>query len=72
MVNNDDVVVTLANGEVVRPAGCRSSECAITYQGGSLQMDFMQVTFSLLPGLTWSDGMPLTAHDSVYSYRLNC
>jgi peptide/nickel transport system substrate-binding protein len=28
------------------------------------------VTFKLLPGITWSDGKPLTAADSVYSYQL--
>ena len=71
VVNDDLRVVTLSNGELVRPAGCRSSDCAITYNGGSLQMDFMQVTFSLLPGLTWSDGTPLTAADSVFSFYLN-
>jgi peptide/nickel transport system substrate-binding protein len=70
VVNNADSVVTLANGEMVRPAGCRSADCAIPYNGGSLQMDVMQVTFSLLPGLTWSDGTPLTASDSVYSFTV--
>ncbi len=33
-------------------------------------MDQMQVTFSMLPGLTWSDGKPLTAEDSVYAYQV--
>ena len=71
VVNNDDTVVALSNGERVRPAGCRSSDCAITYSGGSIQMDVMSVTFSLLPGLTWSDGTPLTAYDSEFSYYLD-
>ncbi len=31
--------------------------------------DFMQITFHLRPGLRWSDGQPLTAHDFVYSWR---
>jgi peptide/nickel transport system substrate-binding protein len=71
VVNNNDTVVTLANGEWVRPAGCRSADCAITYSGGNLQMDVMQVTFRLLPWLTWSDGASLTAHDSVFAFNLD-
>ncbi len=35
-----------------------------------LEMDQLQATFRLLPGLTWSDGEPLTAADSVFSYEL--
>jgi peptide/nickel transport system substrate-binding protein len=64
--------VALAEGVVVRPAGCRSSDCAIAYDGTSaLQMDQMAVTFQLMPGLTYSDGTPLTAADSVYSFNLS-
>jgi len=33
-------------------------------------MNVMQVTFHLLPGLTWSDGEPLTAEDSVFAYQV--
>ncbi|MDT8306205.1 MAG: ABC transporter substrate-binding protein [Anaerolineae bacterium] len=35
-----------------------------------LEMTQLQATFRLLPGLTWSDGEPLTAADSVFSYGL--
>ena len=64
--------VTLTAGTMVRPAGCRSDTCAVKYNGtGSIQMDQMQVTFRLLPGLTWSDGEPLTSADSVYAYQLS-
>ena len=62
---------TLSAGLVVRPAGCRNTSCAITYDGQSpLQMDHMLVTFELLPGIHWSDGAHLTALDSVYSFAL--
>jgi peptide/nickel transport system substrate-binding protein len=62
--------VTLTQGVRLRPAGCRSDSCAIEYDGRSqIQMDQMQVTFRLLPGLTWSDGEPLTAADSVFAYQ---
>jgi peptide/nickel transport system substrate-binding protein len=55
----------------VRPAGCRSDECAIEYNGtASLAMDQMIVNFSLLEGLVWSDGEPLTSADSIYAFEL--
>ncbi len=64
--------VTLTKGVRIRPAGCRSDSCAVEYSGaGEVEMDQMQVTFRLLPGLRWSDGEPLTAEDSVYSFRLH-
>lgn len=71
VVDATDIPVTLDVGTRVRPAGCRSDTCAVVYDGKSaLQMDEMQVTYRLLPGLTWSDGQPLTAQDSVYAYNL--
>ncbi len=64
--------VTLAPGVQVKPAGCRSDTCTVTYDGKSeIQMDQMVVTFFMLPGLKWSDGMLLTASDSVFSYSLS-
>ncbi|MBI2332707.1 MAG: hypothetical protein HYU84_11210, partial [Chloroflexi bacterium] len=35
-----------------------------------LEIDQMIVTFRLRPDLTWADGTPLTADDSVYSFEL--
>ena len=64
-------VVSLAAGVNVRPNSCRSDTCAIKYDGTSaLQMDQLVVTFTMLKNLTWSDGNPLTANDSVYSYQV--
>jgi peptide/nickel transport system substrate-binding protein len=64
-------VVLLNTGTKVRPTGCRSDDCAITYDGSSsLQMDQMVVTFTMLEGLMWSDGTPITTSDSIYSYGL--
>jgi len=55
----------------VRPAGCRSDDCVVTYDGSSpLEMDQMIVNFSLLEGLVWSDGEPLTSADSLYAFDL--
>ena len=71
VVDASGTPVTLTVGTKVRPAGCRSEDCAVEYDGKSeVQLDQMQVTFRLLPGLTWSDGEPLTAADSVYAFNL--
>jgi peptide/nickel transport system substrate-binding protein len=63
--------VILEAGMRVRPSGCQSDECAIEFDGSpGLQMDQLSATFQLLPDLLWSDGEPLTAADSVYSFNL--
>ncbi len=63
--------ITLKAGDRIRPSGCRSDSCAIEYDGKTeVQVDQMAVTFRLLSGLQWSDGTPLTADDSVYSYEV--
>jgi peptide/nickel transport system substrate-binding protein len=64
-------VTVSAGDQVVDASGCQSEDCALDYDGTSdLEMDQLSATFQLLPGLTWSDGAPLTAADSVYSYKL--
>ena len=64
-------VVLLSTGTRVRPSGCRSDGCAVKYDGSStLQMDQLVVTFTMLKGLMWSDGSPLTSSDSIYSFGL--
>lgn len=71
VVSSSGAVVSLDTGTRVRPVGCRSDDCAVNYDGSSdIQMDQMVVTFTMLEGLTWSDGEPLTAEDSVYSFTL--
>jgi peptide/nickel transport system substrate-binding protein len=61
--------VSLDEGVVFRPSGCADFSCAQTYQGREpVQMDSLVVQFRLLPGIRWSDGEPLTAADSVYSF----
>ncbi len=63
-------VVTLTVGTRIRPAGCRNSGCAVTYDGSDVEMDQMRVVFRLRRGLTWEDGSPVQAADSVYSMEL--
>ena len=63
--------INLAAGARVLPAGCSGADCAQTWDGKKeLTMDSLKVSFHLLPGLKWSDGAPLTAADSVYSFNL--
>jgi len=71
VVDSSGAVVSLDTGVSVRPSNCRSDSCAVTYDGSSdIEMDQMVVTFTMLEGLTWSDGEPLTADDSIYSFDL--
>ncbi len=62
----DGDVVELTSGVVVENAqGDR-----IAFDGASIPMEQMVVTFTLRSDVRWSDGEPLTAHDSVYSFQL--
>jgi peptide/nickel transport system substrate-binding protein len=71
VVDADGSLVPLEAGARLRPAGCRGDDCVITYDGVSpLQMDQMIVTFRLRNDVTWSDGTPLSAEDSVYAFSL--
>lgn len=71
IVDNSGNLNKLTAGIEYRPAGCETMACAQIYSGqGSVQMDEMVVRFRLLPDLLWSDGTPLTADDSRYSFEL--
>jgi peptide/nickel transport system substrate-binding protein len=71
LVDADGNLMTLQKGVKILPSGCVSSECAIAYDGKApVQMDQLVVKFKIKPGITWSDGTPLTAQDSIYSYSL--
>ncbi|MGH2620630.1 MAG: ABC transporter substrate-binding protein [Anaerolineales bacterium] len=61
----------LTRGDRYLPAGCNSPECLQAYTGGQVSMDRMVVDFRLRPGVEWSDGHPLTAQDSVFSFELD-
>ncbi len=69
-VNGD--IVALAKGVKVFPAGCTTADCALLWDGiAELELTQMVVNFQLLPGVTWSDGEPLTADDSVFSFEVS-
>jgi peptide/nickel transport system substrate-binding protein len=71
IVAADGSLAYLDQGTRVRPADCHADECAVEWDGTSpLNMDQWTLTFRLKSGLLWSDGEPLTARDSLYSYTL--
>lgn len=71
VVDSKGELISLAAGSIVLPSGCTSSDCAMTWDGETpLTMDRMVVNYRIKPGITWSDGQPLKASDSVYSYNL--
>ena len=71
VVDAEGNLTLLAAGSRVRPAGCRSGECVVAFDGISpISMDQVFVEFKMKPGLLWSDGTPMTADDSLYAYEL--
>ncbi len=62
----DGAVTMLAPGVAVHDAAGQR----VIFDGTPLPMQRMVVTFTLQPDLYWSDGVPLTADDSVYSFEL--
>jgi peptide/nickel transport system substrate-binding protein len=71
VVDADGNLVNLETGVRVKPAGCRSDDCIITYDGtDAIEMDQMIVTFRMRPDLTWSDGTPIVADDSIYAFEI--
>jgi peptide/nickel transport system substrate-binding protein len=69
VVDANSAVVELdaASGIMLIPAGGGDP---VDYQGGDFELDQLSATFRLLPDLVWSDGTPLTAADSVYTFNL--
>jgi peptide/nickel transport system substrate-binding protein len=67
----DGNLTTLAAGVAVFPHGCTSPDCVQVWDGmAPLQVDKLKINFQLKKNLKWSDGQPLTAADSVYSFQL--
>ena len=63
-------VLELVEGVSVRPAGCHDDECEVEFEGEPLQMERMFVSFALREDVTWADGEPLTADDSVFAFEV--
>jgi peptide/nickel transport system substrate-binding protein len=61
----------LSTGTRYLPSGCTSVECAQVWNGSEpITLDQVQITYQLKSGLLWSDGTPLTAEDSDFSFNL--
>lgn len=71
IVDAGGVARSLQAGVRIHPTGCKDGNCVVEYTSGEIQMDQLTATFALKAGLTWSDGTPLTAADSVFSFELN-
>ncbi|MGB3700340.1 MAG: peptide ABC transporter substrate-binding protein [Anaerolineales bacterium] len=65
--NSDVVSLDATSGIMLIPAGGGDP---VAYQGGDFELDQISATFKMLPDLVWSDGTPLTASDSVYTFNL--
>jgi peptide/nickel transport system substrate-binding protein len=71
IVDNSGNWTNLAEGVLYRPVGCTAQDCAQKYTGTDpVTIERLVVRFKILPGLRWSDGAPLTADDSVYSFEI--
>jgi len=71
VVDANGNLAALAAGTRVLPSGCSGADCAVAWDGKkALKMDRLKLSYRLLPGLKWSDGAPLSAADSVYSFNL--
>jgi peptide/nickel transport system substrate-binding protein len=70
VVSADGTVVDLAEGMWVRPAGCYDDDCVVEFDGETLWMERMEVTFALREDITWSDGHPITMTDSLFAFQV--
>ena len=71
VINTAGYPVSLRAGVRVFPAGCFSSECAITWDGNTpLQLNQLSTVFRLKDGVNWSDGQPLSAADVLFGFQV--
>jgi peptide/nickel transport system substrate-binding protein len=72
-VNEGDLVLDAVGNPVALAAGVsviNSAGEVVEFDGTPITMDQISVDFTLQPRV-WSDGTPVTAADSVYSYEVN-
>jgi len=62
---------TLDAGNRYLPSGCNSPDCMRTFSGGEVTMDQIVANFSIRSGVNWSDGEPVMAGDSVFSFEVD-
>ncbi len=61
----------LEEGMRYMPPDCQNSDCLRIYWSGEVVMEQMVVDFRLRDDVRWSDGVELTAADSVFSFQLD-
>jgi peptide/nickel transport system substrate-binding protein len=72
VVDASNQIIAFETGARVLPAGCNDNSCVITWDGVSeIQMDQVTANYTLRANLVWSDGTPLKAADSLFSYAVN-
>lgn len=62
---------TLAIGDQYLPSGCNSPDCLRTFSGGEVAMDRIEAEFRIRSDVNWSDGEPVTAADSTFSFEVD-
>ncbi|MBN2677619.1 MAG: hypothetical protein JXR32_06085 [Anaerolineaceae bacterium] len=71
VVDAHDHLVVIQAGTFYLPAGCSDHSCGQVWDGVTpIKMDQVSALYKLRTNLSWSDGMPLTASDSLYSYMV--
>jgi peptide/nickel transport system substrate-binding protein len=61
----------LEAGDPYLPSGCNSPDCLRTFAGGEVEMDQITAEFRIRSDVNWSDGEPVTAADSVFSFGID-
>jgi len=63
-------ITFLASGVEYRPSGCTSQDCWEIYgQQPSVELDQIEIHYSINSGYQWSDGEPVSLDDSLFSYQ---
>ncbi len=71
IVDSTGKLVSLGENIPYLPSGCADFSCAATYTGPQpVSIDQQVVRFKLRSGLNWSDGQPLKADDSQFSFEV--
>jgi peptide/nickel transport system substrate-binding protein len=71
VVDVDGRLLPLEQGVTVFPSGCTDSSCVVTWDGSlPLSVDRLIATYRLKPGIKWSDGEPIMAKDSIFSFNI--
>ncbi len=61
----------LSAGDQYLPSGCNSPDCLRIFSGGEVAMDQIIAEFRIRPAVNWSDGEPVSAADSVFSFEVD-